>query len=213
MAVATYSKTGTKATKAATLPKSIFAEEVKNHALIKEAYTSYLAAGRTNNATTKDRSEVRGGGKKPWKQKGTGRARHGSIRSPIWRGGGITFGPRGIENYKKLINKKARNKAIRQALTLKAKDSQVAVIEDFESKEGKVKPTVALLNKIEAKGRTLIVVSENDKFIDMATRNIQRVKAVGVSGVNIFDVTNADLVLISAKSLPLLEKRLIGSKK
>src|SRR4051812_6031887 len=106
MAVATYTKAGTKATTPAKLDKAVFGLDVNNHELIKAAYTAYLANGRENLAVTKTRGLVRGGGKKPWKQKGTGRARFGSSRVPIWRGGGITFGPTGQENYSKSLNTK-----------------------------------------------------------------------------------------------------------
>ncbi|NCU39275.1 50S ribosomal protein L4, partial [Candidatus Saccharibacteria bacterium] len=101
-----------------TLPKDIFGVEVPNHELLKLAYDSYLANSRGANATTLRRGEVRGGGKKPWKQKGTGRARFGSTRNPIWRGGGIVFGPLGNENYTKKLSKTAKRVAVRQALTL-----------------------------------------------------------------------------------------------
>src|SRR5438034_30161 len=110
-AIATYTKAGTKATTAAKLDKAVFGLEVGNHELLKSAYTAYLANGRDNLAVTKTRGEVRGGGKKPWKQKGTGRARFGSSRVPIWRGGGITFGPTGLENYSKSMNTKAKRQA------------------------------------------------------------------------------------------------------
>src|SRR3982750_983319 len=113
MSVATYTKTGTKATTPAKLDKTVFGVEPKNHELIKAAYDMYLANGRENLAVTKTRGLVRGGGKKPWKQKGTGRARFGSSRVPIWRGGGITFGPTGEENYSKQLNTKAKRLAIR----------------------------------------------------------------------------------------------------
>jgi large subunit ribosomal protein L4 len=106
------------ATTAKTLPKEVFGVEVKNHELLKLAYDSYLANSRLVGATTKQRGEVRGGGKKPWQQKGTGRARFGSSRNPIWRGGGIVFGPRGNENYTKKISTSSKQLAIRQALTL-----------------------------------------------------------------------------------------------
>ena len=100
------------------LPKDIFAVEVPNHELLKLAYDSYLANARLASATTKQRGEVSGGGKKPWKQKGTGRARFGSSRNPIWRGGGVVFGPRGNENYTKKLSKTAKKVAVRQALTV-----------------------------------------------------------------------------------------------
>src|SRR5262249_13360699 len=101
MATPTYTASGTKATAPAKLDKTVFGLEPKNHTLLHEAYTAHLANGRVNLAITKKRGEVRGGGKKPWRQKGTGRARIGSIRAPQWRGGGIVFGPTGVENYTK----------------------------------------------------------------------------------------------------------------
>src|ERR1700756_2254078 len=108
MAVATYTKAGTKATNPAKLDKAVFGVEAKNHELLKAAYTAYLANGRANLATTKTRGLVRGGGRKPWRQKGTGRARFGSSRNPIWRGGGITFGPTGHENFSKQLQNKGK---------------------------------------------------------------------------------------------------------
>ena len=107
----------TKPAKAA-LPKEVFGVDVPNHELLKLAYDAFLANSRQASATTKTRGEVRGGGKKPWKQKGTGRARFGSTRNPIWRHGGIVFGPRGNENYKLKLSKTSKRVAIRQALTL-----------------------------------------------------------------------------------------------
>src|SRR6201986_785729 len=105
---ATYTKAGTKATTAAKLSKTVFDVVPENHQLLKDAYIAYLANGRANYATTKTRGLVSGGGRKPWKQKGTGRARFGSSRVPIWRGGGIVFGPTGNENYSKDLNVKAK---------------------------------------------------------------------------------------------------------
>src|ERR1700686_3786197 len=112
MPVTTYTKTGNKATVAAKLDKSVFDVDVKNHDLLKQAYLAYLSNARVNLAVTKKRGDVRGGGRKPWRQKGTGRARFGSIRNPIWRGGGIIFGPTGQENYKRKLNTKAKRQAI-----------------------------------------------------------------------------------------------------
>ena len=118
MATPTYSVAGTKATTAAKLSKEVFGVEVKNHQLLRQAYEAYLANGRENLAVVKTRGLVRGGGKKPWKQKGTGRARFGSSRNPIWRGGGIVFGPTGEENYTKKISTTSKRVALRQALSL-----------------------------------------------------------------------------------------------
>jgi large subunit ribosomal protein L4 len=118
--------------KAVTLPKEIFAVEVPNHELLKLAYDAYLANSRLATATTKQRGEVSGGGKKPWAQKGTGRARFGSSRNPIWRGGGIVFGPRGNENYTKRVSVKSKRVALRQALSLSNKEKKIVVL-DFKT--------------------------------------------------------------------------------
>ena len=118
MAVATFTKTGTKATTAAKLDKAVFGVVPENHELLKRAYVAYLANGRSNNAIVKKRGEVSGGGRKPWRQKGTGRARFGSSRNPIWRGGGIAFGPTGDENYTHKLPVATKRLAIRQALSL-----------------------------------------------------------------------------------------------
>src|ERR1019366_5302993 len=131
MAVATYTKSGTKATTAAKLDKDVFGVEVKNHQLLKSAYVAYLANSRENLAVTKTRGLVRGGGKKPWAQKGTGRARFGSSRNPIWRAGGIVFGPTGFENYKKYITTSEKRKALRQALSIAVTDGKLIIIEDI----------------------------------------------------------------------------------
>ena len=110
-----------------TLPKEVFAVDVNNHELLKLAYDAYLANNRTSAARTKTRGEISGGGKKPWRQKGTGRARFGSSRNPIWRGGGIVFGPRGNENYSKKLSTQAKRQAVKQALTLAEKAGKNAV--------------------------------------------------------------------------------------
>src|SRR5487761_1835511 len=114
MAVPTYTKSGTKATTAAKLDVTVFSVMPENHELLKLAYVAYLANGRDNLAVAKTRGLVRGGGRKPWKQKGTGRARFGSSRNPIWRGAGVVFGPTGEGNYTKQLNTKAKRLAIRQ---------------------------------------------------------------------------------------------------
>src|SRR5579862_9595084 len=132
MPVATYTKSGAKATTAAKLDKAVFEVEVKNHQLLKDAYLAYLASGRMNLAVTKKRGEVRGGGAKPWRQKGTGRARFGSSRNPIWRGGGVAFGPTGNENYSHKLNQKTKHAALRQALSLAANEKRIKIIETFD---------------------------------------------------------------------------------
>jgi large subunit ribosomal protein L4 len=202
MAVATYNKTGNKATTAAKLDKNIFEVEVKNHELLKQAYVTYLANGRENLAVTKTRGLVRGGGRKPWRQKGTGRARFGSSRNPIWRGGGIAFGPTGEENYTKSLNIKAKRLALRQALSLQA--DKVKVIETFECKDGKVAQTAKFLAKIEATGNVLLVVSHKDDLVNRSTRNLKDIKVVQANYLNVYDLLNADSIVISQKSLTVI---------
>lgn len=212
MAVQTFTKSGTKATTAAKLDASVFGVEVKNHDLLKLAYSAYLANGRPNLAVTKTRGLVRGGGKKPWKQKGTGRARFGSSRVPIWRGGGITFGPTGEENYSKTVPPAMKKAATRQALTLAATENRIKVIETFACKDGKVAETKKLLDKIGATGRVLIVVSEKDNLVERATRNLANVNAVQAQYLNVYDLLNADTVVVSQKSLEIINKWLGGEK-
>lgn len=210
--VATYTKSGAKATTAAKLDASVFGVMPENHELLKLAYTAYLANGRDNLAVTKTRGLVSGGGKKPWKQKGTGRARFGSTRNPIWRGGGIAFGPTGEENYTKKMHVAAKRQAIRQALSLAAAEGHIKVVETIETKEGKVKTVLNLLNKIEAKGNVLLVASLKDDLLERATRNLQNVKAVHASYLNVYDLLNADTVVISQKSLDIINEWLGGKK-
>jgi large subunit ribosomal protein L4 len=212
MAVSTYTKSGTKAATPAKLDKAVFGVEVKNHQLLKDAYLSYLAQGRTNNAVAKKRGEVSGGGRKPWRQKGTGNARFGSSRNPIWRGGGAAFGPTGLENYNRKLSTSAKRQALRQALSMAAKEDRIKVIETFACPDGKVKSTLGLLKKIGAQGSTLIVVSVKDNLVERATRNLPNLKAVQAGYLNTFDVMNSETIIISRKSLDIVNE-LLGAKK
>ena len=200
-----FSKTGVKSAQSAELPADIFGVQIKNTVLMNQAYRAYLANGRSVNAKTLTRGLVRGGGKKPWRQKGTGRARFGSSRVPIWRGGGITFGPTGNENFTIKLPLKAKRLAIRQALSTKADSGAVKIIETFDCPNGTVKPTIELLKKMQASGKVLLVVSLKDQLVDRATRNISDLKAVQAKYLNTFDIINADHILISRKSLEVIE--------
>ncbi len=211
MATPTFTKLGSKATTSVSLDKKVFGETIENHDLLKQAYVTYLANGRVNLASTKTRGEVRGGGKKPWKQKGTGRARFGSSRVPIWRGGGITFGPTGNENYSKKITLKAKRKAIRQALSLASEAKKIIVIEDI-TLQGKTQVVDKLITKIGAKGKILVVVSEIDQNRDRAARNLPRVSVVGATYLNVFDVLNADSIVVTKKSLEIISDWLGGEQ-
>ncbi|MGI9027227.1 MAG: 50S ribosomal protein L4 [Candidatus Saccharimonadales bacterium] len=211
MATQTFTSKGAKATTPVKLDKEVFGIEVTNHQLLKDVYVAYLSNGRENNAVTKTRGLVSGGGKKPWKQKGTGRARFGSSRVPIWRGGGITFGPTGNENYTKKVNTKAKRVATRQALSLANEAGKISIIEAFDSK-GKVKPTVDLMSKLGANRRTLLVVDNKDDMVVRATRNVANLKVVQATYVSVFDVLNADKVIITKPSLDIISTWLGGAK-
>ena len=212
MSVPTFTKSGTKATTPAKLDKAVFAVMPENHELLKLAYSAYLANGRDNLAVTKTRGLVSGGGKKPWKQKGTGRARFGSSRNPIWRGGGIAFGPTGEENYSVKVNVSAKRQALRQALSLAASENRVFVIESFENKDAKVAATAKLLDKIEAKGNVLLVLDSKDVSTDRAVNNLPKVKAVVANYLNVFDILNADTLVVTEKSLAVINEWLGGKK-
>jgi large subunit ribosomal protein L4 len=201
MAVSTYTKSGTKATTPAKLDKAVFGVTTDNHELLKAAYIAYLGNSRQNSAVTKTRGLVRGGGRKPWRQKGTGRARFGSSRNPIWRGGGVVFGPTGQENYSKQLNTKAKRQAIRQALSLKA--DQVIVIEDIVSKDGKTAVLAKLLAKIGATRNILVVVETKTPELVRAARNLYEVKLVSAQYVSVYDVLNADTIVFNQAALKI----------
>ena len=190
-----------------TLPKDIFDVDVTNHELLKVAYDTYLANSRSAAAKTKKRGEVRGGGKKPWKQKGTGRARFGSSRNPIWRGGGIAFGPTGDQNFTKKLPVGAKRVALRQALSLANKASKITVFNSFAT-TGKAKDTVKLLSdhKVNPEARVLLVVDAKNDEIRRATNNINQVKVVSAMYLNVFDILNADNILISQPALEIVKQ-------
>jgi large subunit ribosomal protein L4 len=213
MAVPTYTKSGSKATSTTKLDNNVFGVEPKNHELLKQAYQTYLANGRENLAKTLKRGEVRGGGKKPWKQKGTGRARFGSIRVPIWRGGGITFGPLGKENYSKKMTTASKRTALRQALTLKSQAGKIIIIEDFVVKDGKTSTASALLKKIGAERRVLIVSEHKTPEVERSIRNLQNVEIVQANYLNTYIVMDADIIVVTEKALEVVHNWLGKAKK
>ncbi len=168
--------------------------------MLKQAYVAYLSNGRVGSANVKNRGDVRGGGKKPWKQKGTGRARFGSSRVPLWRGGGVVFGPTGEENYTKKMPTNTKRLAIRQALSVANEANKVSVIEVFAPKDGKTSEAAKLLAKVGAERRTLIVTDNKTPEIVRATSNIQNVKVSQGTYLNVYDVLNADIILLSLKA-------------
>ncbi len=212
MAVSTFTKTGSKAAVAAKLDKDIFGVLPDNHGLLKSAYDAYLANGRGNYAKSLRRGEVSGGGKKPWRQKGTGRARFGSSRNPIWRGGGIAFGPTGNENYTHKLTTKSKQQATRQALSLAANEGKLIVVEGLTFKDSKTAAAAKFMNNIGATGTTLLAVSDKTDEITKATRNLSNLKLVTAKYLNVFDIINADHVVITHDSLKLIGEWLGGAK-
>jgi large subunit ribosomal protein L4 len=201
MAIATYTKAGVKATTPVKLDKTVFGIEVPNHELLKQAYVAYLANGRIGSANVKTRGLVRGGGRKPWRQKGTGRARFGSIRNPIWRGGGIVFGPTGEQNHTHRMNTTAKRQAIKQALTNAANEDKVSVIEAFDIKSGKTSDALKLLNKLNATRKVLVVVENKTDETVRATSNLQEVKVIQSRYINVYDAMNAYSIVITTGAL------------
>ncbi len=186
------------------LDASLFDVEI-NTALVHEAVIAHMANAREVIAHTKDRSEVAGTGKKPWKQKGTGRARHGSRRSPIWIGGGITFGPRNERNFTMKMNKKARRKALAMVLTDKVKQGNLIAVEQLKIEDGKTKQLSALIKHLPIAGKKmLILVEPENRSVSMAAKNIPNVEILPIHALNIVDLLKKPNVLISKDGIDLL---------
>lgn len=177
------------------LPKEVFAVEVPNHELLKRAYNSYLANTRVSARAVKTRGLVSGGGKKPWRQKGTGRARFGSSRNPIWRGGGIVFGPTGDENHRIKLSKTSKHVALRQALTLAAEAKKITV-KDI-STTGKTREVAKFLGDNKLAGTVLLVVDNKTPELIRATNNLENVLLVRSTYLSVFRVLNADAILMT----------------
>lgn len=185
----------------ATLPSDVFAVNVPNHELLKLAYDAFLANSRQASANTLQRGEVRGGGKKPWKQKGTGRARFGSIRNPIWRGGGVVFGPRGNENYKLRMSKSAKRVAIRQALTLASQAKKITV-EDIKT-TGKTAEIAKLFatKKFHTDAKVLLVVDEKTPELMRATNNLDHALLIRANYLSVYYILNADQIIMTPAAI------------
>ena len=197
----------------ATLDKDVFGLSVENHELIKLAYDAYLANSRSSHAKTLKRGEVRGGGKKPWKQKGTGRARFGSTRNPIWRHGGVAFGRTGEENFTKKISRSAKLQAVRQALSIKNKDKAVFVLEPTVKLDGKTKTAAKVLKDMKLEDKLVLVgVSEKTPEILRSTNNLPNVKLVRATYLNVFDIMNADAIVFGDAGYKATVKWLKGEK-
>ena len=198
----------------ATLNKDIFGLTVENHELVKLAYDAYLANSRSSHAKTLKRGEVRGGGKKPWKQKGTGRARFGSTRNPIWRHGGVAFGRTGNENFTKKLAKSSKLLAVRQALSMRNADKAVIVLDKDVKLTGKTKDAVKVLESLKLEGKNVLAVEkEKTPEVLRSTNNLPNVKLVRATYLNVFDIMNADAIVFSEAALKEAEKWLLGEEK
>jgi large subunit ribosomal protein L4 len=187
------------------LSEAVFGVKIKPE-VVHEVFVALQNNQREPWADTKNRGEVRGGGKKPWQQKGTGRARHGSIRSPIWKGGGVTFGPLSIRNYKTKINKKLKQLAVRMCLSDRAATGDLWVFEDFNFAEPKTKLFTKFLSVLPKKAKSFLLLTpgKNDTVIRM-TRNLKSVKTVRVEDVNVMDLLSKSVVLTDKSGVATLE--------
>jgi len=179
------------------LDPKVFAVKI-NPALVHQVVEIQQANARQNFAHTKDRSEVSGGGRKPWRQKGTGRARHGSIRSPIWAGGGVTFGPRKEREFAKKINKKMKRKALLMTLTDKVTDKNFIVVDKLQLAEAKTKKLAEIIGKLplEVKKSLLLVMAVKDDVIIKSAKNLPKVKTILADSLNVVDVLKYNYLLI-----------------
>lgn len=191
------------------LPKEIF-EVPMNSDLVYQIAVSQNSNRRQKTAKTKDRSEVRGGGRKPWRQKGTGRARHGSNRSPIWIGGGVTFGPNLERNFKKIAPKKMRRKALFMVLSEKAKNNLVMVLDDLKIEKPKTKPMAKLFDKLFLKnGSGLIALPTNDEKMIKSIRNISKIGVMQAKDLNVLDLLNYKYVIMPKNSIKVIKDTFI----
>jgi len=184
---------------------------------IHRIYVNLLSTRRQALAFTKDRSEVRGGGKKPWAQKGTGRARHSSIRSPLWRGGGTTFGPRQKEeNFKKKINKKEKRIALAQVLSQKLKDKEVIILDEISLNKPKTKEMAEILNNLIKKDKkkkspkTILLIDPKDNIVKQVSKNIKNLKVMTTENIDLVDLLNYKYLIFKKEIINTLEKKLIN---
>lgn len=202
--VANYNANG-KEIGAIDLAESVFAQKI-NEDVVQQVLTAQLAAIRRGSASTKGRSEVRGGGRKPWRQKGTGRARAGSIRSPLWVGGGIVFGPK-PRKYQKKIPKKVKKLALRSILSDKFKRGEIVVLDDLVLDNPKTKDFITLLNNLQlADKKVLLIIPEKDNNIYLSARNLSKVKTLVVAGLNAYDLLNNEQIIVLKEALVKIEE-------
>jgi len=205
MQLAVYNQKGEEVDKI-NLPKEIFETEINND-LVHQVVLSQMANKRKPIAHTKDRGEVRGGGRKPWRQKGTGRARHGSIRSPIWIGGGVTFGPRNEKIFEKKIPKKMKTKALFMILSSKAKDKEIIILDDLSINEPKTKIASEIFKNLslDKKTKLLALPFKNDNVLK-AARNISKIKIILAKDLNVLDLLSYKYLIMPKESIKVIKE-------
>ena len=186
------------------LAENIFGIE-PNEAIVHSVLVNYLANQRQGTQSTKTRAEVRGGGRKPWRQKGTGRARQGSIRAPQWVKGGIALGPK-PRSYKYTVNKKERRLAIKSLLSSKVLENELTVVDKLELKEIKTKTMVKALSDLKVEGKTLIVLADKNENVYLSSRNIEGVKTIQLNMINVFDLLNCSKLVLPLDTVKKLEE-------
>ena len=186
------------------LSDDIFGVEVNTHVMY-EAVKNYLANQRQGTQSAKTRAEVRGGGRKPWRQKGTGRARQGSIRSPQWKGGGVVFAPK-PRDYSYKLPKKIKRLALKSALSSKVQDKEIIVVDSLVLDAPKTKDMIKVLSNLKANKKTLVVIPERDENLILAARNIPGVKTAYVNTINVYDILNCDSFLITKDAVNKVEE-------
>jgi len=187
------------------LDAGVFGVKV-NPNLVHEVMVGLAANARQTLAHTKTKGEVRGGGKKPWKQKGTGRARQGSTRNPHWVGGGVAFGPRAERDYTKKINAKTKRKAFCMVLSDKVADEKLVLVETLDAKNGKTKEINAVLGKLPVKGKLMLIAPGRNEMLSRSIRNLKTVNLVNVGSLNINDVLRAEYVVTTPEATDKIEK-------
>jgi large subunit ribosomal protein L4 len=188
-----------------TLNEAIFGAKPRTH-LLHQAVVMQLANRRTGSAATKSKGFVSGGGKKPWRQKGTGRARAGSIRSPIWVGGGTVFGPQ-PRDYSYRMPRTARREALLSALSLKKRENKVIVVDKFELEQAKTKLMVQALAELKV-ARALLVIPQADAKIERSARNLPKIKVLRVEGLNVYDLLRYEHLILTDDALKILQEKL-----
>ncbi|HOI60061.1 MAG TPA: 50S ribosomal protein L4 [Candidatus Pacearchaeota archaeon] len=204
-------KTLTKTEAKKILDKDIF-EVPMNSNLVHQIVTSQMSNRRQVIAHTKTRAEVSGGGKKPWRQKGTGKARHGSIRSPIWVGGGITFGPRSERNFKKDVPKKMKRKALFMVLSEKIKDDSLIVVDSFDVNEIKTKEFKKILDGLQLKGSILLALEDVNENIIKSARNIEKVATIQARDLNCLDILTYKYLVMTEKGIEKIKETFLSEK-